>query len=248
MTVTISSGFASAISLLVLYKDRRRLWGQKYDKTQICLVIGICLWFVAELIYSYYQIWLNTETPFPSAADSIYMAGYVFFTYYLFSTLKILSQEIEREVLILISFAVAVSLGYIMNLSFGAAELISVEHAILALAVSVSYPILDGLLLVPAIVLLWSIRKGESSQTHWVMISIFIVLNAVGDIGFGYSVYIGTLARQVWIWDILYAAGYITIIAGLLWKNKYYSHDTSNYYNNTNYIGVSRENNGENMH
>jgi hypothetical protein len=245
--VTISAGFASALSLLVLYKDRR-LRGQKYDKTQICLVIGICLWFVAELIYSYYQIWLNTETPFPSAADSIYMAGYVFFTYYLFSTLKSLGQEIEREVLILISFAVAVSLGYIMNLSFGPAELISVEHAILPMAVSVSYPILDGLLLVPAIVLLWSIRKGEISQTHWAMISIFIVLNAVGDLGFGYSVYIGTLARQLWVWNILFTAGYITLITGLLLKNKYYSRDTSNYYNNTNYIGVSKENNGENMH
>jgi hypothetical protein len=160
---------------------------------------------------------------------------------------KILSQEIEREVLILISFAVAVSLGYIMNLSFGPAELISVEHEILAMSVSVSYPILDGLLLVPAIVLLWSIRKGEISQTHWVMISIFIILNTVGDLGFGYSVYIGTLARQLWIWDILYTAGYITLIAGLLWKNKYYSHNISNYYNNTNYIGVIKENNGKNM-
>jgi hypothetical protein len=246
MTVTISAGFASALSLLVLYKNGR-LWWKKYDKTQICLVIGICLWFIAELIYSYYQIWLRTQTPFPSAADSIYLAGYVFFTYYLFSTLKILGQEIEREVLILISFAVAVSLGYIMNLSFGAAELISVEQEILAMAVSLSYPILDGLLLVPAIVLLWSIRKGDVSQTHWVMISTFIVLNAVGDIGFGYSVYIGTLARQVWIWDMLFTAGYITIIAGLLWQNKYYSGNTSNYYNNTNYIGVTKDNNSENM-
>jgi hypothetical protein len=87
-------------------------------------------------------------------------------------------------------------------------------------------------LLVPAISLLWSIGKGDSSKIHWIMISLFVVLNAVGDIGFGYSAYIGTIGEETWIWDILFTAGYITLIAGLLWQNKYYSKEfSSNYIN-----------------
>jgi hypothetical protein len=246
--VTISAGFASVLSILVLYRGTK-FHGLEVDKRQIFLVIGIWLWFGAEIIFGYYQIWLKTEAPFPSLADPIYLAGYAFFTYYLFRTLKILSQEIEREVLILVSLAVAVSFGYIMNLSFGVAQLISVENEILAMVVSVSYPILDGLLLVPAIVILWSAKKGDLSQNHWVMISLFIVLNAVGDLGFGYSAYIGTLNEETWFWDILFIAGYLTLITGLLWQNQSYSQNISTYHNRTNCIGASKENmsNGNSM-
>jgi diguanylate cyclase len=241
MAVTISAGFASFLSLFVLYRTSR-IYGAKTDKRQVCIVIGICLWFVGELIYSYYQIWLNTEAPFPSLADPIYFAGYAFFTYYLFHTLKTLGQKVEREVLILVSLAVAVSLGYIMNLSFGVAQLISVENEILGMAVSIAYPILDGLLLVPAVILLWGVNKGDSSQTHWVMISLFIVLNVVGDLGFGYSAYIGTLNEEVWIWDILFTAGYIAVIGGLLQQSAYFSRNISDYHHNTNSLGISKEN------
>jgi hypothetical protein len=237
----ILAGFASVLSILVLYRGTK-FHGVKVDKTQIFLVIGIWLWFGAEIIFGYYQIWLKIEAPFPSLADPIYLAGYAFFTYYLFRTLKILSQEIEREVLILVSLAVAVSFGYIMNLSFGVAQLISVENEIFAMVVSVTYPILDGLLLVPAIVILWSVKKGDSSQNHWVMISLFIVLNAVGDLGFGYSAYIGTLNEEMWLWDILFIAGYLILITGLLWQNQYYSQNISTYHNRTNYIGASKKN------
>jgi hypothetical protein len=240
MGVTISAGFASVLSIFVLYKDTG-FQEINLDNTLIFLVIGICLWFGAELIFSYYQIWLNTETPFPSLADSIYLAGYAFFIYYMFRTLKILGQEIEREVLVLVSLAVAVSFGYIMNLSFGVAQMISVENEILAMTVSVSYPVLDGLMLVPAIAILWSAKKGDPSQTHWVMISLFIVLNAIGDLGFGYSAYIGTLNEEVWIWDIIFIAGYLTLIAGLLWPNRYSSQNTYTYHTDANYIGFSKE-------
>jgi hypothetical protein len=244
VVVTLSAGFASTLSIFVLYRGTR-FQGINFDNTLIFLVIGICLWFGAELIFSYYQVWLKIEAPFPSLADFVYLTGYAFFTYYLFRTLKILSQEIEREVLILVSLAVAVSFGYIMNLSFGVAQLISVENEILAMVVSVTYPILDGLLLVPAIVILWSAKKGDSSQNHWVMISLFIVLNAVGDLGFGYSAYIGTLSEEVWIWDIIFIAGYFTLIAGLLWPSQYISQKTFTYHNGANYSGSSMENRNE---
>jgi hypothetical protein len=229
LAVTISAGFAFFLSLIVLYRFTRP-YRIKVEQTQICIVIGVCSWFIAELIYSYYQLWLNIEAPFPSIADIIYLAGYAFFAFYLFHTLKTFTQKVERELLILVSLAVAVSLGYIMNLSFGVAQLISVEDEILTMAVTVSYPILDGLLLVPAISLLWSIGKGDSSKIHWIMISLFVVLNAIGDIGFGYSAYIGTIGEETWIWDILFTAGYITLIAGLLWQNKYYSKKFSSNY------------------
>ena len=71
--VMISAGFASVLSIFVLYRGTK-FHGVKVDKTQIFLVIGIWLWFGAEIIFGYYQIWLKIEAPFPSLADPIYLS------------------------------------------------------------------------------------------------------------------------------------------------------------------------------
>jgi hypothetical protein len=100
-------------------------------------------------------------------------------------------------------------------------------------------------MLVPAIAIFWSAKKGDPSQTHWVMISLFIVINAIGDLGFGYSAYIGTLNEEVWIWDVIFIAGYLTLIAGLLWPSRYFYQKTFTYHDGANYIGSSKENRSE---
>ena len=58
------------------------------DKTHIFLTLGVASWFVAETIYTYYQLGLMVTTPFPSLADPLYIAGYVFLGYYFYSILK----------------------------------------------------------------------------------------------------------------------------------------------------------------
>ena len=51
---------------------------------------------------------------------------------------------------------------------------------------NISYPILDGVLLVPAILILWSIRNGKLVVTHWMLIALSMILVAIADSGFGY--------------------------------------------------------------
>jgi hypothetical protein len=50
---------------------------------------------------------------------------------------------------------------------------------------------------------------------------LFIIFNAIGDIGFGYSAIIGTVGEEEWIWDIFFNAGYLTLVCALFWQNKY---------------------------
>ena len=111
-----AAGFALGLCLLIIYRhkiDRLR------DKIHVFLTIGVGLWFVAETIYTYYQSGLRITTPFPSLADPLYIAGYVFFGFYFYSILKLLRKTIQRDVIILVSIATAVSVAYILNLSFG---------------------------------------------------------------------------------------------------------------------------------
>ena len=177
------------------------------------------LWFVAETIYTYYQLGLKVTTPFPSLADPAYLAGYVFLGYYLYSILKLLRKTIQRDVIILVSIAAAVSVTYILNLSFGIGLFLASEQDMLGIILSITYPVLDSILLVPAILVLWAVKKGELAHTHWILISIFIILNGIGDIGFGYGADLGIEAE--WIWDIFFTAGYLTLAAALLWQSRY---------------------------
>jgi len=214
----IAAGFTLGLCLVIIY--RRKIAGSP-DKTHMFLTLGVGLWFVAETIYTYYQIGLKVTTPFPSLADPAFLAGYVFFGYYLYNILKFLKKTIQRDVIILVSIAAAVSITYILNLSFGIGLLLVSEQDMLGTILSITYPILDSILLVPAILILWVVRKGELVHTHWILISIFIILNGIGDIGFGYGADLGIIGEQEWIWDIFFTAGYLTLAAALFWQSRY---------------------------
>lgn len=217
---TIAAGFTLGLCFLIIY--RRKIDGL-HEKTHIFLTIGVGLWFFAETIYTYYQLGLKIPTPFPSLADPVYLAGYVFFGYYLYSILKLLRKTIERDVMIIVSIAAAVSVAYMLNLSFGIGLLLTGgdEEDMLGTTLSITYPILDGILFVPAILILWSLRKGDLVHTHWILISLFIIFNGIADIGFGYDAVVGTVGKEEWIWDIFYNAGYLTLASALFWQSSY---------------------------
>jgi hypothetical protein len=215
---TIAAGFTLGLCLLIVY---RRKIDRLHDKTHVFLTLGVGLWFIAETIYSYYQLGLMITTPFPSLADPFFLAGYVFFGYYFYSILKLLRKTIQRDVIILVSIAVAVSITYILNLSFGIGLLLEDNEDMLGTALSITYPILDSILFVPAILVLWSLRKGDLAHTNWILISLFIILNAIGDIGFGYGAVLGTVGEEEWIWDIFFYAGYLTLASALFWQSRY---------------------------
>ena len=83
--------------------------------------------------------------------------------------------------------AVGLTLGYILNLTFGVAEILNSTTDSLSFGVSVFYPIIDGILLIPSMIIFWSLRKGDSSHMHWFLMSASFVMVTIGDIGFGYS-------------------------------------------------------------
>jgi hypothetical protein len=100
------------------------------------------------------------------------------------------------------------------------ADILGFQDDILAPIVSLSYPILDGILLVPSMVILWSLRRGDPSSFNWLLMSMAFVLLAIGDIGFGYSFALAPdLAEESeWIWAVFYNTGYISIAFGVLYS------------------------------
>ncbi len=183
--------------------------------------MGLCIWLTAELTWTYYQLGLRIETPFPSPADGFWLAGYGFLIYHLYRIYNsIENKPLESKVVAIISIDVAASLAFILYLIYASSDV--VPQSTLELLINMSYPVFDAVLLAPALVVLWTLR-GDPAYTHWVMISLFIIFVTIADIGFDYALAVdkNSANKQEWIWDMFYNAGYLFIAGALFWYNRY---------------------------
>ena len=219
LTINITAGIALCAAIIVLVRQIRVHSG--YSKTFGFLAVGLGLWFTAEIIWTYYQLGLGIETPFPSLADAFWLAGYAPLTYHLYRIYNTVTTKVTgKDTMVVVSAMIAAVLAFLLYLAFS----ISAQHqSVLELIINLGYPVLDAILLIPAIVILWSFRRGEPAYTHWVMISLFIVFVTVADIGFGYALAVDedSASRQQWVWDMFYNAGYLSIAGALFWYSRY---------------------------
>ena len=219
LTINVTAAIALCAAIIVLVRQIKV--HSQYSKTFGFLTVGVGLWFTAEIIWTYYQLGLGIETPFPSLADAFWLAGYVPLTYHLYRIYNTVTMKVTGgDMMVVMSVMVAAVLAFLLYLIFG----LSGQHQdMLELTINLAYPVLDAILLIPAIVILWSFRKGEPAYTHWVMISLFIIFIAVADIGFDYALAADedTASQQEWIWDMFYNAGYLSIAGALFWYNRY---------------------------
>jgi hypothetical protein len=243
-TINVTSAIALASSILTIYKLKLKGF---YGKIYTCFSIGLALWFVAEIMWTYYQIGLRVEVPFPSLADAFWISGYVFFSYFIFQYYNLVKKTIEEHVLLLVLLGTAILVVYIVNLILTTSSLISIKQEnIAALVISIIYPIVDGILLVPSILVFWSLQMAYKKQQHtehqqhdtreksrrqdlivlphvdlfqWILISLWMISVAIADTGFAYTTAfnIGGVKQEEWVWDMFYNASYLFIAAALFW-------------------------------
>jgi hypothetical protein len=207
----------------------------------ISLAVGLILWFAAEVIWAYYQVWLGIDNPFPSIADALWLIGYGFFIYHLYKVFNSIGIRTGataagthnyKHLLTSVIVLVVIASSYIASIFIFATSSSNnpfngqphKNNYIIGFLISIAYPILDAIMLVPAVTILWSLRRADPTSTHWILISTFIIMVTIGDIGFGYSEVIinqEIAQKQLWIWDTFYNASYICIAAALFWYNKF---------------------------
>jgi len=219
VTAILTSGaaiLASGITTITYYFRKRGRGGYFWSS------IGLTFWFTAEVIWVYNRQIVGNDLPYPSVADAAWIIGYGFFALHLYRIMRNLgkSYPIEKSLVVLVSFAVSLSLAYILNLTFGVADILGFRDDTLSPIVSLSYPLLDGILLVPSIVILWSLRKGDPTAFNWLLLSLAFILLTIGDIGFGYSFGLAPdmAENYEWILAIFYNAGYVCIAASVLYS------------------------------
>ena len=79
------------------------------------------------------------------------------------------------------------------------------------------------MLLVTAIVIIWSLSRGDILLLHRILVSLFIIIDMLGDVRFVYHEMLvdeTTFAKQEWIWWLVYPISYLVLTTGLLWYNR----------------------------
>ena len=222
-SIITAASAALSLSIMAVITAYKRGIDRFFVYVQIIFTVGLALWLVAEVTWAYYQLVLEIGTPFPSSADAFWLSGYGFFTYFMFRIYNFLNKGNEKFIAVLVSLATAIILGYILNLTFGIADLLSAQEGSVAWLISIAYPILDGTLLVPAVLILWSLRGKNVASANWRLLALSIVLVTVGDIGFGYSAVIDKAGKEEWIWDLFYNSSYLAMAAAFFLQSKVFA-------------------------
>ena len=212
----------------------------------ICLFLG--LWFVAQFVWTFpYQ-----QTAGVWIADIIWFIGYASFGYFLYSLYyHFFRREHETMVLILVAIIIATVLVLLLDIIVSILRLLSTQPVDFAILLpTLVYPILDAALIFPAVLIFWGARKRIAAQKDaaaqeqktdrsfslarsstnissiWIfLLSIAMILSAIGDTGFAFSTAYGPYAVQkdVWIWNVIYNADHLCLAAALIGYGSFFS-------------------------
>jgi hypothetical protein len=211
----ITACASMAFGIIVVYRQGvDGIFGRAF----VSLAAGVSLWAIAELIWAYNAIVLGIQVPFPSIADVLWLAGYVPLGFHLFSTSRFYGVALRKRS----TFAVAVTVAafssvYIYGLI--ASSELSGPDAALSMAITVAYPVLDAIIVVPAVLCVLNSGKGELTAIPWIFIS--CILTVIADAMFGYTI-VTNIAGDTQIWNFVYNGAYLFMAAGLYWHNKYF--------------------------
>ncbi len=214
--LSINAAAAAALFFAILILYRQKLGGL-HGKTYAAFAIGLSLWFAAEVVQTYYEIWSEEEVPFPSIADALWLLGYVPFGYHLFVTYRFFVKSGRPHTLFVVLATTAAIFGSIVPVTILSSSLIADD--IPALFVNVAYPTLDAALIVPAIMMFSILRKGKLGSIPWVLLAASILIIAAADSAFGY-ISATSPDSEIWGFSILYLAGYLLMAGALYCHNR----------------------------
>jgi len=187
-----------------------KLYRQKHFQAKAFLFFALgagCL-FVAEQIWQAYDhIWEGS--PFPSEADIFYLATYPFFFAFLFQSLKPILSSISKNVWL---FAIGLSVAFMIPSILAAHDDISGDEAF-AVSIALAYPILASVKLVPAIIGIMYLIKGEANFS-WMLILFGFIIYSISDTFFLFSELDGSYYDGHPV-DLLFVYSYMFLIFAL---------------------------------
>jgi ABC-type branched-subunit amino acid transport system substrate-binding protein len=215
----INSLIAVGLSAMILIKDKDREEGREVDKANILLAVGLVFWFIANLIWAYYELVLDIVSPVPSLADVFLLSAYGFLIYRLMIVYKKIGRPTNKKFLYLIVIGTGLFLIYILNLTLENTET-STYRGLMLFVVTIAYPTLNSVLTVLALMVLLGIKNERHHFIPWICEVVGLLAIVLGDSWFAIIV-LTTFVEQLWMSALLLSAHYLLIAGGLIWYLRY---------------------------
>lgn len=219
----INSLIAVGVSAIILVKDKDREEGEgkagKVDKANILLAVGLIFWFIANIIWAYYELVLDIVSPVPSLADIFLLSAYGFLICRLTIVYRKIGRTTNKKFLFLIVSGTGLFLIYILNLTLEN-TVTSNFRGLMLFVVTVAYPTLNSVLTVLALMILLGIKNERHHSIPWICELVGLLAIVIGDSWFAIIV-LTTFVEQLWMSVLLLSAHYLLIAGGLIWYLRY---------------------------
>jgi hypothetical protein len=210
------------LSIAAIYASRSTASfesGNPVRSAWLLLACGLWAYVAAQSVLAYYQLVLGLSAPFPSIADLFFVPATILLAVSLFFFVRVY-KSVGFEVAE--AFEVGVVIFFILSLL--AVFFLVVGRPVLASdapwaerALNIAYPLLDSILLVPAVLLLKMAlsMRGGSLWKVWMALLLGFVFLAAGDILFAFFTTLGKSALDPLL-DVAFAWSYILIARALV--------------------------------
>ena len=217
-TSAVLLGSSTCISLFIILSNPRKIEVQKFK----LVFVGITLWFIGEFSYSYYQIVLDIDAPYPGVGEIFYVAGYVpliLFTYRSFKTINrdgLIKRRIIAFVVTLASVVPVISTIIVFS------EEVDFQSQWPDIVISTITNYSDSILLSLSILILTKLPRNNPYIYHWILFTSFLILTIITDFFYLTLAIVDEefLSETELIWEAMWAFAYLCILGSLFWYYK----------------------------
>jgi hypothetical protein len=217
-TSAVLLGSSTGIALFIILSNPKNIEVQKFK----LVFLGVGLWFLGEFSYTYYQIVLGTEAPYPGVGEIFYVAGYVpliLFTYRSFKSINrngIIKRRMIAFVVTLASVLPVISTVQIFS------QEVDLQSQWPDILISTITNYGDIVLLSLSILILTKLPRSNPYIYHWILFTSFLILATITDLIYLTAAIVEEkfLSETELIWEAMWAFAYLFILASLVWYFK----------------------------
>ena len=217
-TSAVLLGSSTCISLFIILSNPRKIEAQKFK----LVFVGITLWFIGEFSYSYYQIVLDMDAPYPGVGEIFYVAGYVPLILFTYRSFKTINRDglIKRRV---IAFVVTLaSVVPVISTIIVFSQEVDFQSQWPDIVISTITNYSDSILLSLSILILTKLPRNNPYIYHWILFTSFLILTIITDFFYLTLAIVDEefLSKTELIWEAMWAFAYLCILASLFWYYK----------------------------
>jgi len=217
-TSAVLLGSSTCVSLFIILSNPRVKEVQRFK----LLFVGVTLWFLGEFTYSFYQIVLDTDAPYPGVGEIFYVAGYaplILFTYRSFKTINKDGSIKPKVIAFVITLA---SVSPVITTIIVFSQEVDFQSQWPDIVISTNNNYSDIFLLSLSILILTKLPRNNPYTYHWILFTSFLILTTITDFFYLNIAIVDEefLLETELIWEAMWAFSYLCILASLFWYYK----------------------------